>query len=323
MDEIQERQRLEQVRLEKLRLDEEVEFYEDKLAGEQKGAKGVSNRRQVQFSGEVPEPGAPFSEQAEVYANDTESTVQNKKKRLTGLWVLLALVLAAMGYSGYNMLRSTGELPQLPAYAASNGEPSLTLPATNVQALDEALKGPVVAIETPAQEPTDVVVPAAPSAPIASSADVELNAKLDRLETRLSEIIEGLRASGYITTSDGVGGQSLSAASFAPYRAAPAPIAAAPVRRASVRQVVQRASRPAVPIAQRTQTSTGQQLLSVDLWNGRPSVVVSNGDRSAPQVKVMQLGDTYNGITLTSADVASQRATFSDGARSLSLDAAK
>lgn len=319
MDEITERQRLDQIRLDQLRRAEDDEFYEDQQASEKKGAKGMRNRAQAAFSDEAPSAGAPFQEHAAVHTDSGERTVPNKKKRLTGLWLLLGLMLAAMAYTGYGMLRPIEALPRLPSYGATSGEPALALPQASVQQVSDSLQGTVLPIETLAQEPAGV------AAPIATSTDAELNARLDRLEALVGSLIEGLRANGCITTNDGVGELPLTAASasFAPYRAAPALAAVAPVRRAPVRKVAQSKPAPAKPVAQPTKTGPSQQLLSVDLWNGRPSVVVSNGDPRAPLIKVMQPGDTFNGITLNSADVATQRATFSDGARSISLDAAQ
>ena len=317
MDEITERQRLDQIRLDQLRRAEDDEFYEDQQASEKSGAKGMRNRAQAAFSDEAPSAGTLFQGHAAVHTDSGERTVPNKKKRLTGLWLLLGLMLAAMAYTGYGMLRPTEALPRLPSFGATSGEPAFSLPQASVQRDSESLQGTVLPIETPAQEPTGV------AAPIATSTDAEHNARLDRLEALAGSLIEGLRVNGYITTNDGVGELPLTAASFAPYRAAPAPAAAAPVRHAPVRKVAQSKPAPAKPVAQPTTTGPSQQLLSVDLWNGRPSVVVSNGDPRAPLIKVMQPGDTFNGITLNSADVATQRATFSDGARSISLDAAQ
>ena len=79
-------------------------------------------------------------------------------------------------------------------------------------------------------------------------------------------------------------------------------------------------SMPVAPAAKTPPAVTRQQLLSVDMWDGRPSVVVGNGDPKNPQVRVLQQGDSFNGITLNAVDVDGQRATFTDGVRSISLD---
>ena len=58
------------------------------------------------------------------------------------------------------------------------------------------------------------------------------------------------------------------------------------------------------------------RLLSVDTWDGRPSVVVASGQ----QTRILQPGDSINGITLKHADPVSGRATFSTGTGQVTLD---
>lgn len=55
------------------------------------------------------------------------------------------------------------------------------------------------------------------------------------------------------------------------------------------------------------------RLLSVDMWDGKPSVVVSTGDPSDKRVRVLQPGDSYNGITLREASVQNRNASFDVG----------
>lgn len=43
------------------------------------------------------------------------------------------------------------------------------------------------------------------------------------------------------------------------------------------------------------------RLLSVDMWDGKLSVVVSTGDPNDKRVRVLQPGESYNGITLREA----------------------
>ena len=57
----------------------------------------------------------------------------------------------------------------------------------------------------------------------------------------------------------------------------------------------------------------------MDMWDGRPSVVVGEVGGNPAHVRVLSPGDSYQGVTLTSVDVAGQRATFSDGARTVSI----
>ena len=55
------------------------------------------------------------------------------------------------------------------------------------------------------------------------------------------------------------------------------------------------------------------RLLSVDMWDGKPSVVVSTGDPGDKRVRVLQPGETYNGITLREASVQNRNASFDVG----------
>ncbi|MCR6480977.1 hypothetical protein NU688_32805 [Variovorax sp. ZS18.2.2] len=62
------------------------------------------------------------------------------------------------------------------------------------------------------------------------------------------------------------------------------------------------------------------QLLSVDMWGGKPSVVLSSGLPGDKRVRVMQPGDAYNGIALKSVDPVSKTATFGyEGGRTFTL----
>lgn len=136
------------------------------------------------------------------------------------------------------------------------------------------------------------------------------------MEARMTDVIEGLRAQGYIIGDAGANGAPLPTTAFAPRQVVPTvPTMATPVRRLPVRK-----PNPPVRLVKLLPAVTRQQLLSVDMWDGRPSVVVGNGDAKNPQVKVLQQGDTFNGVTLNTVDVSGQRATFTDGARSISLD---
>lgn len=57
------------------------------------------------------------------------------------------------------------------------------------------------------------------------------------------------------------------------------------------------------------------ELLAIDVWDGQPSVVVGTNAPGDRRVRTLQPGDTLNGITLKSVDVAGGRASFaaSDG----------
>lgn len=55
------------------------------------------------------------------------------------------------------------------------------------------------------------------------------------------------------------------------------------------------------------------ELLAVDLWDGRPSVVVGTGLPGDQRIRVLQPGEQFNGVGLQSADAVTGRATFSVG----------
>ena len=161
---------------------------------------------------------------------------------------------------------------------------------------------------------TAAPVPVAPQ-------DPKLQEQLDRLEKRMDQLVAGFKAQGYIKDTAGHDGAELLATDFLPHPSTlppPAPVAATTKvsavvtpRRMAVRRAVARPA-PAIP-------KPSHQLLSVDMWDGRPSVVVGVPGADAGQVRVLQPGDTYNGVTLTEVDVAGQRATFSNGGRSVSI----
>ena len=82
---------------------------------------------------------------------------------------------------------------------------------------------------------------------------------------------------------------------------------------------------PAVASAQASAPSAKQQLrnqmqaqlLAIDVWDGRPSVVVGTGLPGDKRVRVLQPGEQLHGVGLHSVDVAAGKATFSVGAGSL------
>lgn len=61
------------------------------------------------------------------------------------------------------------------------------------------------------------------------------------------------------------------------------------------------------------QAAMQAELLAVDLWDGRPSVVVGTGLPGDQRIRVLQPGEQFNGVGLQSADAVTGRATFSVG----------
>jgi hypothetical protein len=103
-------------------------------------------------------------------------------------------------------------------------------------------------------------------------------ATLDKLERDVAELTENFR--------------QLQARQTAAAASAPRP-----------RPRLAKAAPPAAPKAQ-------AQLLSVDVWDGRPSAVVGTADPADKRVVYLHEGDQSKGITLKRADPVGQRAVF-------------
>jgi hypothetical protein len=242
------------------------------------------------------------AEDASTFPAQSVARPAQKKRSMAMLWLLCLLVLGALGYQGYRMWQKRNAAAMQAGAESSGAAPALP-PVLAAAPLPATVGVPI-----------QVVAQVEPAGPTPDQ--VELNARLDRMEARMTDVIEGLRAQGYIIGDAGANGVALPTTAFAPRVVVPtAPTMATPIRRSPVRK-----PNPPVRVVKSLPAVTRQQLLSVDMWDGRPSVVVGNGDVKNPQVKVLQQGDTFNGITLNNVDVAGQRATFTDGTRSIYLD---
>jgi hypothetical protein len=94
-------------------------------------------------------------------------------------------------------------------------------------------------------------------------------------------------------------------------------------RQMQARQAVAAASAvPAKPRPTKATSSapkTQAQLLSVDIWDGRPSAVVGAADPGDRRVIYLHEGDQHKGITLKRADHVSQHAVFDVAGRDVVL----
>ena len=81
------------------------------------------------------------------------------------------------------------------------------------------------------------------------------------------------------------------------------------------RRVVTRRIKPqqSLKVAAVSQPKYEGQLLSVDMWGGKPSVVVSTGNPTDKRVRILSPGDSFNGITLREASVQNRTASFDVG----------
>ena len=93
----------------------------------------------------------------------------------------------------------------------------------------------------------------------------------------------------------------------------PAPANARPAGQYPRAATAQAPTRPVAAAPKTTPAATPAaqgQLLAIDTWDGRPSVVVGTGMPGDQRVRVLQPGESFNGISLQSVDVQAGRATF-------------
>lgn len=184
----------------------------------------------------------------------------------------------------------------------------------------DALSGPVTPSLPAAQSEQADSATGLPQA--ASPSPVEpLQEQLQRIEhlvlamrTQLAALSEAhLQALSRPASTQGTAPAAVQASVSRP--AASARHATTSARR-SARAATAMASTPAPP------PSLGAQLLSVDLWNGEPSVIVTSGLSGDSRTRTLRPGDVINGVSLKSADPATGSATFgvNDG-RSFTLSA--
>lgn len=112
-----------------------------------------------------------------------------------------------------------------------------------------------------------------------------------------------------------------------PRQAAPRPVSAAGrtaqgLSSAAGKAKADAALKPAQDTKASADASHGVALLSVDLWDGKPSVVVGTTDPAHPQVRVLKPGDSLSGVTLKQVDMSGQKATFEVGGRTIELSRA-
>lgn len=54
-------------------------------------------------------------------------------------------------------------------------------------------------------------------------------------------------------------------------------------------------------------------MLAIDVWDGKPSVVMGTSGAGDRRTVILQPGDSLNGVQLRSVDAAAGRATFTVG----------
>ena len=176
---------------------------------------------------------------------------------------------------------------------------------------------PAASVATATFEVTAPAPAAVPSQSPATNSNAELLARLERMETLVALLQQQMELQTKIN------------AAAAKTAAAPVQVQAKPEQQPAPRKVAkateakitpakrprQVAAKPAQPEATKTAavlpSKLSGQLVSVDMWNGQPSVVVASGLPGDRRVRVLRPGDVINGLALRSADPVSQSATFS------------
>lgn len=190
-----------------------------------------------------------------------------------------------------------------------DGQPVLHTPAAGAEPAGSAM---TVAAAVPAPESTP---PAEAPHPSAGPDNTELLQRLQRMELLLAQLQKQLEQQAAATSlsapAAGVVGPVPAArpkpapvqkvAKATTPKAPAAPKASQPVKAAPV----QLAKQPTAPAPK-----LSGQLVSVDMWNGQPSVVVASGIAGDRRVRVLRPGDVINGLALRSADPVTQSATF-------------
>lgn len=191
-----------------------------------------------------------------------------------------------------------------------DGQPLLHTPAAGAEPAASAM---TVAAAVPAPESTP---PAEAPHPPTGPDNTELLQRLQRMELLLAQLQKQLEQQAAATALSapadaGVVGPVPAArpkpapvqkvAKATAPKAPAAPKASQPVKAAPV-QVAKHPTAPAPKLS--------GQLVSVDMWNGQPSVVVASGIAGDRRVRVLRPGDVINGLALRSADPVTQSATF-------------
>lgn len=179
---------------------------------------------------------------------------------------------------------------------------------------------------TAAPAPTIAVAPTAVATATPVGVDPQVLDRMKRMEDMMLLMSQQLAA---MQQANALAGKTSAAPAPAP-AVAPAAAQAAPVEQPSPRPAPKRVmvkAKPATPrqaakvvAAKPAAAPAGAQLVSVDMWNGEPSVVVASGVPGDRRVRVLRPGDVVNGLSLKSADPVSRTATFvAPGSQGLTL----
>lgn len=254
------------------------------------------------------------------------SNTQAKKPNVL-LWAVGAvLVIGAAGAGTTMWVKSHQKKPYTSAIAPETEPvPAPKLPEVqSAQAAQSVASASAPSTVQPLASAAATVAPEVAAKPAVEQA--ELLRRVSRIESILETLFDALRSRGYIKAAKNAEDWSeFSAGDMNPYPPEKPSTPVVPVVRrvvkvapALVTQVAPVATTPvAAPVAPKQ-----SQVLAIDMWDGRPSVVLGSGVPEDKRVVVQQVGETRNGVTLKSVDVHNQRAVFTVGGRDLTYDVA-
>lgn len=175
------------------------------------------------------------------------------------------------------------------------------------------LAAPVAFAPAPGQTPPSTASVSAPAPevviPNAAAGDAELLARLQRMELLLAQLQKQLEQQTVMAPAPAAA-VSAPAPTPRPVAKTVAPAAMTTTSTAKpAKKDRKKASANDGVVAQPAPKLSGQ-LVSVDMWNGQPSVVVASGLPGDRRIRVLRPGHVVNGLALRSADPVTQSATF-------------
>lgn len=256
------------------------------------------------------------------HSPDARPPALAKKKKGLGFYLALAVAFAVTA-GAYVHLKSQSLPPgkaktvvPVPPGASLPGPLESRIPEPARQS-DRAAIGANVAVLPPTKEAVDAAAPStsqqvAPTAPASAvpTDRVQNTSDIKAIEARLDDLTRqfGTMADEIKTLIAGHA-QSKEQLAQLTARSTPAPVAAAarPTPPTPPRQYFARATTPK-PVATVNASGRSTSVVSVDVWNGTPSVAIAEGDG----IRFMSLGDvTAQGMTVKRADPVAQQVTFS------------
>jgi hypothetical protein len=230
--------------------------------------------------------------------------------------IALVAGAAAVGFLVISRTPPAGTSLTSPPTAATKALPS-EVPVAQLPALPAPAASPASSAQTSAVAASGAMPASAPTTGQLPDKEVAaLRARLAQVETELHDLTEGLRLGGYLSAgADGHGWnvKAYPVAARKPENTPRKPQARVAKLQSPTASPVTAAS-PAPEVVQ-----PGNQLLAIDLWDDRPSVVVGTGIAGDKRVRVLQSGDSQNGVTVRAVNLGSGRVQFDVNGRDITL----